>query len=230
MKKIILITLLAIFSKNLKSQGSLKETGTWYMTFFDVSFKESSWSFLGDIQYRNWDLAASDMEQIIIRGAVGYSIPKTKVTLYAGYAHFVSGVYGDNRATSNENRFHEDLVFPIKLGNRFYTNQRFRYEQRLIPGQTFRTRYRYNLFLNIPLNQKTLDKGAVYFAFFNEVFINGQRNIGNNRTVDWFDRNWLYGGLGYSFNKHLKVQLGFMHHSTINWNKNQLLLSLHSKF
>lgn len=230
MKKIILITILAACTNTFKSQVVQNETGTWYMAFFDITFKESSWGLLGDIQYRNWDLTASDMEQIILRGAVSYNIPKSKIKVYAGYAHFISGVYGDDRTTSNENRFHEDLVFPIKLGKRFYTNHRFRYEQRLIPGQNFRTRYRYNLFLNIPLNQTSLDPGAIYLAFFNELFINGQRNIGNNRTVDWFDRNWLYGGLGYSLNKQLKIQLGVMHHSTNNWSKNQLLLSLHSKF
>ncbi|MFB0904339.1 MAG: hypothetical protein QMB11_08170 [Nonlabens sp.] len=42
--------------------------------------------------------------------------------------------------------------------------ERFRYEQRWVENQDVRTRYRYNLFLNVPMNQKYLSKNAVYIA------------------------------------------------------------------
>ncbi len=51
-----------------------------------------------------------------------------------------------------------------KLGERFYITERFRYEQRWVENQDVRTRYRYNLFLNVPMNQKYLSKNTVYIA------------------------------------------------------------------
>ena len=93
-----------------------------------------------------------------------------------------------------------------------------------------RTRYRYNLFLNIPLNQTNLDKNAIYLAFYNEIFINGQREIGNGQTVELFDRNRFYTALGYSLKDNLKVQLGYMEQTTNDLSKGQIQLSLHHTF
>ena len=69
-----------------------------------------------------------------------------------------------------------------------------------------------------------------YLALYNEVFINGQRNVGNGNTVEVFDRNRMYTGLGYILNDNFKVQLGIMNQATNGWKKNQLQVSLHHKF
>ena len=72
-----------------------------------------------------------------------------------------------------------------------------------------------------------MDKNTVYLAFYNELFINGERNIGDNKKVEFFDRNRLYTALGYFIKKQLKVQLGMMTQTTNNVKKNQLQLSIH---
>ena len=64
--------------------------------------------------------------------------------------------------------------------------------QRLVEYQLFSTRYRYNLFLNVPLNAKALSPKAIYLALYNELFINGQTDIGDGREVEIFDRNWFF--------------------------------------
>ena len=74
-----------------------------------------------------------------------------------------------------------------------------------------------------------MDKHTVYLAFYNELFINGQRDIGNGNSVQVFDRNRFYVAIGYMIKKGLKVQLGIMKQSTNTWSKNQLQLSLHQK-
>ena len=96
--------------------------------------------------------------------------------------------------------------------------------------QDFRTRYRYNLFLNIPLNQPNLNKNSIYLALYNEIFINGQKDIGNGREVELFDRNRFYAALGYAIKDNLKVQTGFMEQTTNSLSKGQLQLSLHHSF
>ena len=75
-----------------------------------------------------------------------------------------------------------------------------------------------------------MDEGAVYIALYNELFINGQRNIGDGRSVEIFDRNRTYTAVGYAIKKNLKVQLGAMRQVTDNWSKDQLQLSLHHSF
>ena len=72
-----------------------------------------------------------------------------------------------------------------------------------------------------------MDEKTIYLAFYNELFINGERNIGDNKTVEFFDRNRLYIAFGYFIKKQLKVQLGMMTQTTNNVEKNQLQLSIH---
>jgi hypothetical protein len=119
---------------------------------------------------------------------------------------------------------------PHVVGERFHLKHRLRYEQRFVEFQNFRTRYRYALFLNVPLNNVKLEKGSVYLALYDEIFINGQRDIGNGNTVEIFDRNRAYFGIGYSILDKLNVQLGYMQQTTNNWDKGQLQLSLHHNF
>ncbi|NRA13775.1 MAG: DUF2490 domain-containing protein, partial [Crocinitomicaceae bacterium] len=105
-----------------------------------------------------------------------------------------------------------------------------RYEQRFVQNQDLRTRYRYNLFLNVALNQKEMKKNTIYLALYNEIFINGQRNIGDGNTVTIFDRNRFYTALGYMITDKLKIQAGIINQTTNGWKKNQLQLSVHQKF
>jgi hypothetical protein len=85
------------------------------------------------------------------------------------------------------------------------------------------------LFLNVALNKTELEKNTLYLAFYNEIFINGQKNIGDGNTVEIFDRNRFYVGLGYHITDPIKVQIGYMNQNTDNWRKNQLQFSIHHK-
>ncbi len=74
-----------------------------------------------------------------------------------------------------------------------------------------------------------MENNTIYLALYNELFINGQRNIGNGNTVEVFDRNRFYSAIGYMINKGIKVQAGIMIQSTDGWSKNQLQVSFHQK-
>lgn len=199
------------------------------MYFWNTTFGESQWGLQGDVQYRNWNLGG-DLEQLLLRGGVTYSPKKADVKFTLGYANITTGEFGDGNDTSNESRIYQEALIPQKLGNRFYLTHRFRYEQRWVEDQDFRSRYRYNLFLTVPLNQKDLNKNSIYVALYNEIFINGEREIGNGRSVELFDRNRFYSALGYAIQDNLKVQAGYMTQTTDNVSKGQLQLSLHHTF
>lgn len=214
--------------KSGNAQLDEEKTGAWYMYFFNTTFKESSWGVQGDVQYRNWNIAG-DLEQLLIRGGITYKPKKTDIKLTLGYGNVTTGSYGSDNSTSTESRIYQEALFPVQFGNRIHTNHRFRYEQRYVENQDFRTRYRYNLFLNIPLNKAAMDDKTLYLALYNELFINGQRKIGNGNSVEIFDRNRLYLAMGYMIKKGLKIQFGVMRQTTDNWSKNQLQLSFHQE-
>ena len=231
MKKSVFLTIACIcfFLPNLgQAQINEDKLGAWYMYFFDTTFKESQWGFQGDVQYRNWDIGG-DLEQLLLRGGLTYTPKSVNIKFTLGYGNVTTGQYGSSNATTTESRIYQEALFPVQFGNRFYTNHRFRYEQRWVENQDLRTRYRYNLFLNIALNKAAMEKNTLYLAIYNELFINGQRDIGNGNSVAVFDRNRFYVALGYLIKKGLKVQFGMMRQTTNSWSKNQLQLSLHQK-
>jgi len=225
---LILISLLLIFSKNGNAQINEDKMGAWYMYFFNTTFKESPWGIQGDLQFRNWNIGG-DLEQLLVRSGLTYEPKNATIKLTLGYGNITTGSYGADNSTTSESRIYQEALWPVQFGNRVYTNHRFRYEQRFVENQAFRTRFRYNLFLNIPLNKPSMEEKTLYLALYNELFINGERNIGDGKSVAVFDRNRLYGALGYIIKKGLKVQLGVMNQTTDSWSKNQLLLSLHQK-
>ncbi|MFL2663494.1 MAG: DUF2490 domain-containing protein [Crocinitomicaceae bacterium] len=227
---VYVFTIVAFLVPNISNaQETNDELGAWYMYFYNTTFKDSPWGIQGDLQYRNWNLGG-DLEQLLIRSGVTYQPKNTQIKFTLGYGNITTGVIGSSDATSGEHRVYQEALYPVKFGNRIYTNHRFRYEQRFVENQDLRTRYRYNLFVNVPLNKNTLEKKAIYLALYNEIFINGQRDIGNNNSVEIFDRNRAYAALGYVIKNGLRVQLGIMNQTTDSQGKNQLQLSLHHKF
>lgn len=233
MKKICLLLLVfpfVLLPQKVTGQVNPNKFGAWYMYFFSGSFKDSTaLGFQGDVQYRNWDLGG-DLEQLLIRGGITYTPKQANIKFTLGYGNITTGAYGVDIATTSESRIYQEALFPVRFGNRFYTNHRFRFEQRFVENQDFRSRYRYNLFLNIPLNKQEMMAKTLYLSFYNEIFINAQRNIGNGASVEIFDRNRLYYALGYYVKKGVKVQVGMMKQSTNAWTKEQLQLSFHHSF
>jgi hypothetical protein len=227
--KTILALLISLISFTSFSQINQEQMGSWEMYFFKTKLKESAWGIQGDFQLRNWNVT-SDLEQLLLRSGITFQPKGEKVLFTLGYANVQSGVFGEDQSTINENRFYQEALFPVQFGNRIYTNHRFRYEQRDTETGGFRTRYRYNLLLNFALNKAAMEKGTLYLALYNEIFINGETELQTGNQVETFDRNRFYTALGYKINDKIKVQAGIMNQSTNNWRKNQLQISLHQSF
>lgn len=229
LKQFILIILLGLSNFSF-AQIDEDKVGSWYMYFFNADFKESQFGVQGDIQYRNWNLGG-DLEQLLLRGAVSYRLKDKSAKFALGYAHITSGAFGESNTTTSESRIYQEALIPQKILNgRLHLNHRFRYEQRFVENQDFRTRFRYNLFVNVPLNSKEMQNKTYYIALYNEVFINGEKEIGHGRTVELFDRNRAYIGLGYALNDKIRVQAGYMNQATNTVSKGQLQFSLHQNF
>ncbi|HKK87306.1 MAG TPA: DUF2490 domain-containing protein, partial [Saprospiraceae bacterium] len=102
---------------------------------------------------------------------------------------------------SDEHRIYQQFITLQKFG-RLRLQHRYRFEQRWIEDQDFRLRFRYFLALNLALNKTEFTDKTFYLSAYNEIFLN------NNQVV--FDRNRLYGGLGYKLNDRLRFEIGHM--------------------
>jgi len=208
-------------AQNVSAQFDEDQLGGWYMYFWNTSFKQANSSettkgqfgMQGDIQYRNWNVMG-DLEQLLLRGGFTFVPTGTNVKFTLGYGHITTGAFGESNENVTESRIYQELLMPHKVGKRFNFTHRFRFEQRFVENQDFRTRYRYNLFLTVPLNQETLAQGAIYLSLYNELFMNAQRDIGDGRTVELFDRNRTYFALGYTIKDGMQTQLGYMQQTT----------------
>jgi len=98
----------------------------------------------------------------------------------------------------NEHRIYQQFISKQAIG-KIKIQHRYRFEQRFVEND-FKLRYRYFLSLKIPL-LKTNKK--YYISAYNELFI-------NSNCDKTFDRNRLYGGLGYELNSNIKLELGYM--------------------
>jgi len=224
----ILIATFGLYASTIYAQQPINQLGAWYMYFWNTSIKKSPIGFQGDIQHRNWDLGG-DLEQLLLRGGITYAPKDAGIKFTLGYGNITSGTLGNSKSTTSESRIYQEALIPQKLGNRVYLTHRFRYEQRFAENQDFRTRYRYNFFINVALNHKKMEKGTVYLALYNELFINGQKKVSATATTQYFDRNRLYGAMGYYLKDNLKMQLGLMNQASNSQSKNQMQLSLHHK-
>ena len=230
MTRLYFFVLLAVGSlQALHAQEREDGTGGWYAYVFNTAFGDSQFGIAGDLQHRNYKVA-DDFQQWIIRAGITYEPKNIGVTFVAGYAYFNSGTLGESNLQNHENRLYQDAILKQKLGSRVYLGHRFRLEERFVHGQDFRTRIRYQLAMRIPFNKKELTKNAVFFTANNEFFINGQKQIGDGREVNFFDRDWLAGGLGYVISDKIRLELTYMQETTEVRNKGQLWLALFQKF
>ncbi|MFN3999019.1 DUF2490 domain-containing protein [Algoriphagus sp.] len=217
MKKLLASLLICFLINPVYSQID-NDLGAWYMYFGNLRFTDSPWAIHGEVQYRNHN-KLGDLEQLLLRTGLQYNLKSGQVSFLAGYASITTDIPGKASNSFHENRVYQEVILRQKLG-RVGIMHRYRFEQRWIEELNIRTRFRYAIFVNVPLNNKELtEKGAIYGQLYDELFINGEKPTENSQ---FFDRNRLYLGLGYRTSSVLALQFGIMEQSTNLFSKTQL--------
>jgi hypothetical protein len=215
------IVFLAVFSlAAFNSTAQVSELGSWTSLFINGKLSKSL-SIQSDIQYRCYD-AGSDLEQLLARAGIGYDLTENNHTVLVGYAYAYSQNYSsaDIRSYLNEHRIYQQFAIRSKAG-RVNFQHRYRFEQRFFEHD-FRMRFRYYLGLTIPLNKAVMENKTIYFAAYNEVFLNNQKTV--------FDRDRLYGGFGYRLNDHFRLELGYMNQFLDGRQRDQVMVVLNVAF
>jgi hypothetical protein len=221
MKKVIFLLLSLGLGLNSLAQTE-DQLGAWYMYFGNFRFTDTPWAIHAEVQYRDNQILG-DLDQLLLRSGLQYNLKSGQASFLIGYASITTGTLGESSATFHENRIYQEAILRQKLG-RVSLMHRYRFEQRWLADQKFRTRIRYGFFLNVPLNSKEMnEKGSLYGQVYNEIFINTKKL---NSSMQYFDRNRIYLGLGYRPSKNLALQLGIMEQTRNNFSKPQLQFSV----
>lgn len=219
MKKFVFLAFISLSNTGFSQENS--DLGAWYMYFGNYRFTESPWAIHGEAQYRNHNLIG-DLEQLLLRTGLQYNLKDGSASFLAGYGSITSESEGEPDNSFHENRLYQEVILRQKV-SKVGLMHRFRYEQRWIENVDFKTRFRYAIFVNVPINSIALgEKGSWYIQAYDEIFINGEKL---NDQAEYFDRNRLYLGLGYRVVKNLSFQIGMMEQTTDTNSKTYFQLS-----
>lgn len=209
----ISICFLTVF--NVHSQ----QIGNWfsYLGGLDLS---SKYTFHNELQYRNYDFG--QLEQFMFRTGIGVNLTEKNNNLLIGYACVLASpsVLSSREDLTQEQRMFQQFITKQHFG-RVYIQHRYRIEERFLPN-SFDLRFRYFLSANIALSNKELVDNTLYLSVYNELFISASKE-------NAFDRNRIYGGLGYQFNSKFKLELGMLDQVSQHTHRAQVQVTLFSQ-
>ncbi|RQO30299.1 DUF2490 domain-containing protein [Taibaiella sp. KBW10] len=217
MKRLLLILCTILSGFSLWANES--KLGAWYNYFGNQAINKN-WNWHNEIQYRNFNLGG-DLDQLLIRTGIGYNLTPNNNNILLGYGFIYNNPYvkgSDEKYSFSEHRIFQQYITKQQFG-RVYLQHRYRVEERFLQDD-FKIRFRYHFSVNIPINKKAMGPKALYVSAYNELFINGQKSI--------YDRNRLYGALGYCLSKELKFEVGFMRQVTEQKGTNQMQLAFYN--
>jgi hypothetical protein len=193
--------------------GQSNNVGTWFVYFGNQKINDK-WNIQSDFQYRDYRFLGQ-RNQFLARAGLGYNLKPQNHNLLLGYAYIATDAYDEfdnNTSTKIEHRIYQQYLYRNKIGLNALTH-RFRLEERFFPNE-FGLRARYFISLQKPLGSKTIAKGNTYLSAYNELFV----DIKDPK----FDRNRLYGGLGYVITESLRIETGYMIQAQKNITRGQL--------
>ncbi len=185
--------------------------GNWMMYIGNnpISEKYSIWN---EIQYRDRRVFG-DFTQLIVRTGLNYSVSNQSQVLL-GYAYTF--------ADPAESSYHEHRLFQQGIHRHSISSlgiqHRVRLEERFVEEKDMSVRFRYLLGATYPLNMHAMNTGAIYASAFNEIFL--------NMAGSTFDRDRIYGAIGYQWSPYIRTELGYMSQITSQTTQNQLQIAI----
>lgn len=198
--RIAVCILLAVLPNTSVSQT----LGNWLMVFNNTRLSER-WGIHTEAQYRSYELLPNS-EQLLLRGGINFHFGGS-VSATVGYANISNYAFNKDSLPGvqvNESRTWQQILMRHSIGGVFLEH-RYRLEQRWLNSSTssrYLNRLRYLLRANVPLNSEQIKESTWFLSFYNELFLNTANGA--------FDRNRLYGAVGYQLTPELNLQCGTM--------------------
>jgi hypothetical protein len=175
-------------------------TGTWNVLNIKKTFNPK-WNAFFEAQARSQQLF-NNFSYHEMKAGIGYNIG-TKLSIVVAAGQYVTYDPTGNfksPVSSHEFRFWQQFTLtnniePFKLEHRYRTEQRW-------TSSGYRNRFRYRLNGLLPINKKKIENHTLYASVYDEVFFTNEK--------PYFERNRVYGGIGYNFNSLFSLQVGWI--------------------
>jgi hypothetical protein len=197
------------------STAQSSDFGNW-LIYIGNKKVNSKWNIHNEVQYRNYD-AIGDLEQLLLRTGLGYNLSENNHNLLLGYGYILSQNYiadTQNKMDVNEHRIFQQFTSKQNIGS-VSLSHRYRFEQRFVESD-FKMRLRYFLAFKVPIIKTETSPSKLYLSAYNEVFLNTESDV--------FDRNRVYGGLGFQLNNNVRIEAGYMSQLFENSSRDQFNL------
>jgi len=197
------------------STAQSSDFGNW-LIYIGNKKVNSKWNIHNEVQYRNYD-AIGDLEQLLLRTGLGYNLSENNHNLLLGYGYILSQNYiadTQKKMDVNEHRIFQQFTSKQNIGS-VSLSHRYRFEQRFVESD-FKMRLRYFLAFKVPIIKTETSPSKLYLSAYNEVFLNTESDV--------FDRNRVYGGLGFQLNNNVRIEAGYMSQLFENSSRDQFNL------
>lgn len=180
------------------------------------------WSFHTEGHWRRHDLG-ENWQQLLLRPAINYHLNE-EVLLTQGYSYYQN--YGYSKYPIGYDNWEHHLYQQLQLGGqvigRVKVTHRFRMEERFIakmkasdddPDQgvldtyTYQSRFRYRVWLTLPLCHDKVEPGVFSANLYDEVFL----NFGESQRLDYINQNRISILLGYQVSKPFSIMAGYLY-------------------
>ena len=188
--------------ESARAQNAEDKLGNWLI--YNGTFRFSDhWSLFTEAQIRLYE-PFWNLNELLGRVTAHYNFTPDAMVGF-GYVRADSWPFGDGGRDRIENRLYEQFALWMSWGRTRFEH-RYRMEQRWLRtgGDTrYSNRMRYRLQVTTPLNRASMEAGAYFVNFYDEIFI----NFDETRV---FDQNRLYAAVGYQFTPLSNLQLGLL--------------------
>ncbi|MEX0810971.1 MAG: DUF2490 domain-containing protein [Chitinophagales bacterium] len=200
--------LFVLLANVLFSQNNESKLGYWLMGFNQTRFHKN-WSLHSEIQYRSYEVLPNT-EQLLLRGGINYHI-NSEHSVTAGYGRIHNHAFDKDANPGiqvSENRIWQQYLMLNNISRVFFQH-RYRIEQRWLKTEhssNYLNRFRYFLRVSVPINNAELKAKTLYLTLYDEIFIHIDEQP--------FDRNRLYGALGFRWTSMLSIEVGYLAQTT----------------
>ena len=214
-KLLVLFSFCFVFQKT--SAQINENLGVWYAYNLKTNIQEN-FTISVDLQTRY-----NTNKQQLIRGVIGKKL-KNNFNLGIGYGYFNNQRPGP--IVIYENRIFQELNYKHKGLAVLNFKHRFRVEERFMSHKNFFMRYRYAIAIRCNLFYENNKTSVLNLLLANEVFLNSEISREDQSDLASFDRNRIFFGLEYNFEKKFTFQIAYMDQHLETNNAAQLVLKL----
>jgi hypothetical protein len=193
----------------------------WVSHWGDQRFSKR-WSFHTEAHWRRAELGRT-WQQLLLRPAINFHL-NDQVMFTQGYSYYINYPYGAYPITfmNWEHHLYQQVQLSGQAIGRVRLQHRFRMEERFIaqlapkaddPTQgefdryTYQSRFRYRVWLTLPLGHENVGPGVFSMNFYDEVFL----NFGDSKRLDYIHQNRISALVGYQVNKPFSILAGYLY-------------------